>query len=187
MSVAKQHRMTVDEFLAWAIRQDRGKYELQDGYIIMQQSQTWGHADIKVRILLALRAAIERAGVPFYAAPDGMTVRINSETCHEPDALVAPLPEPERLDLEIPNPVIVVEVLSPSSVKRDLMVKLDYFDVASIVHYLVADPEKREIIWHQRAASGGLDPPLAMREGTLRLDPPGIEIDMAGLFGRQQP
>jgi Uma2 family endonuclease len=183
MNVVLPTRMTVDEFLAWAVRQDKGKYELFDGRVVMQQPQTWGHAELRIRIFNLLVAAIERAGVPFYAAPDGMTVRISKHIAFEPDALVAPLPKPERLELEIPNPVLVVEVLSLSSVKRDLADKLaGYFKVANIQHYLVLDPEEREVIWHRRAAGGALEQPLTLREGSLTVDPPGIELAVAEIF-----
>jgi Uma2 family endonuclease len=183
MNVVLPSKMTVDEFLVWALRQEKGKYELFDGRVVMQQPQTWGHADIRWRIANLLAAAIERAGVPHYAAPDGMTVRIGTHVAFEPDALVAPLPKPERLDLEIPNPVIVVEVLSPSSAKRDLTDKLaGYFQVPSIQHYIVLDPEDREIIWHRRAAGGTLEPPVTLREGSLELNPPGITLAIADVF-----
>ena len=183
MNVVLPTRMTVDEFLAWAVRQEQGRYELFDGRVVMQQPQTWGHAELRVRIFNLLAAAIERTCVPFYAAPDGMTVRISEHVAFEPDALVAPLPKPERLDLEIPNPVLVVEVLSPSSVKRDLADKLaGYFKVPTIQHYLVLDPEEREAIWHRRATGGALEPPLTLREGSLMLEPPGIELAVAAIF-----
>jgi Uma2 family endonuclease len=183
MNVVLPTRMTVDEFLAWAVRQEKGKYELFDGRVVMQQPQTWGHADIAWRVANHLAAVIERSGIPYYAAPMGMTVRISEHVAFEPDALVAPLPKPERLDLEIPNPVLVVEVLSPSTAKRDLSDKLaGYFQVASIEHYVVLYPEDREIIWHRRAAGGGLDPPVTLREGSLRLDPPGIALAVADIF-----
>jgi hypothetical protein len=45
-------------------------------------------------------------GVPFYVMPDGATVRIDERTAYEPDALVAPLPEPDDKALEIPDPVM---------------------------------------------------------------------------------
>ncbi|MGQ0673714.1 MAG: Uma2 family endonuclease [Hyphomicrobium sp.] len=89
-----------------------------------------------------------------------------------------------RANLETPNPVIVVEVLSPPSVKRDLADKVaGYFQVPSIVHNLVLDPEDKIVIWHRRAPAGGLEPPATLNEGLLRLDPPGIEIDVARVFG----
>jgi Uma2 family endonuclease len=183
MNIALPTRMTVDEFLAWAVRQEKGRYELFKGRVVMQQPQTWRHAELRARIYNLLVAAIERAGVACYAAPDGMTVRISKDEAFEPDALIAPLPKPEELDLEIPNPVVVVEVLSPTSVKRDLSDKLaGYFQVPSIVHYLVIDPEEREVICYRRAAGGALEPPKPVREGTLKLEPPGIEIDVGDVF-----
>ena len=183
MNVVLPTRMTVDEFLAWAVRQEKGKYELFDGRVIMQQPQRWGHLDCKGRVYIALLNAIEQAKAPFFATTDGATVRIDHATAYEPDALVAPLPYPDKDALEIPNPVLVVEVLSPSSTKRDLADKLaGYFQVASIQHYLVIDPDEREIIWHRRAAGGTLEPPRTLRDGSLALDPPRIELEVSQIF-----
>lgn len=180
-------RLTVDEFLDWSVLQPKGRYELQDGRVIMQQAQNVGHLRTKKRILNVLDAAIKQAGVSLYAMPNGATVRIDSRTAYEPDALVAPLPMPDDTSLEISNPVIVVEVLSPSSVKRDLKDKvIGYFKVASVVHYLVLDPEEKELVWHRRAERGNLAQPQIMTEGILRLDPPGIELDVAEIFSRQE-
>lgn len=183
MNEIAPNRMTVDEFLRWSVCQDQGRYELQDGRVIMQQAKNIAHLKVKGRIYVALLAAIERADLPFYAVPDGATVRIAPYTAYEPDTLVAPLPMPDDASLEIPNPVIVVEVLSPSSVERDLTEKVaGYFQVASIAHYLVLDPNEKEIIWHRRRAGGGLEPPQTVREGALRLDPPGLSLAVADVF-----
>ena len=183
MNLVLPTRMTVDEFLAWAERQERGRYELFDGRVVMQQAQNWGHAELSWHVANAFSVAVARAGVPFYAAPMGMTVRISKNTAFEPDALVAPLPKPASTDLEIPNPVIVVEVPSRSTAKRDRTDKLaGYFKVASIQHYLLLDPAKREVIWHRRAAASADEPPLRLRDGSLRLDPPGIDLALAEMF-----
>ena len=175
--------MTVDEFLVWSARQEKGRYELQDGWVIMQQAQNVGHLKAKKRIVALLDQAIARARIPFYAMPDGATVRIAHRKAYEPDALVAPLPMPDDKELEISNPVIVVEVLSPSSIKRDLADKLaGYFQVASIQHYLVLDPDEKEIIWHCRSKAGGLETPVSLKTGVLRLEPMGIEIRVEDVF-----
>jgi len=181
MNVALPTRMTVDEFLAWSVRQEQqGRYELFNGRVVMQQAQNWGHAQLCLQVHSVLSAAIKRAGVPFYAAPMGMTVRITKDYAFEPDALVAPLPKPRRTDLEIPNPVIVVEVLSPSTAKRDRTDKLTgYFKVPSIEHYLIVDPEQHEVAWYRRAAGETYHPPVRLCEGSLELSPPGIELAVA--------
>ena len=177
-------RMTVDEFLVWSSRQTSGRYELQDGRVIMQQAQNVGHLRTKKWIVTVLDRAVERAGLAFYVMPDGATVRIAPRTAYEPDALVAPLPMPDDAALEISNPVIVVEVLSPGSIKRDLADKVvGYFKVTSIAHYLVLDPVEKQIIWHRRGKGGGLATPEVLSEGSVRLDPPGIEFAVSDVFG----
>jgi hypothetical protein len=161
--------MTVDEFLAWAVRQDKGRYELFDGRVVMQQPQNWGHAELCVGIYNALAAAIDVSGVPFYAAPVGMTVRITKKNAFEPDALVAPLPKPERLDLEIRDPVVVVEVLSRSTAKRDRR-QLPATSRCRDPHYLSSTP-KRPRSPGIGATGRAIQPPVVVREGSLTLDP----------------
>jgi len=85
--------------------------------------------------------------------------------------------------LEIPNPVLVVEVLSRSTAKRDRTDKLTgYFKVPTVADYLLVDPERSEIVWHRRAADGAVQPPAVVRERSLSLDPPGIEVAVADIF-----
>ncbi len=183
MNITLPTHMTVDEFLAWAVRQEEGRYELFDGRVVMQQPQNWSHADLCWRLRGLLIDSIERAGVPFFAAPMGMTVRISEKRAFEPDALVAPLPQPEPTDLEISNPVIVMEVLSRSTARRDRTDKLSgYFKVPSIEHYLIIDPEKHEVLWYRRAADGAHKPAVPAREGALKLDPPGITLELSDIF-----
>jgi Uma2 family endonuclease len=182
MNIALPTRLTVDEFLAWAVRQTEGKYELVDGVVIMQQAQRWGHSKVKAAVYLALQQAIAAAGVPYYAAPDGPTVRISKHNAFVPDALVAPLPEPALDNLEITNPIVVVEVLSPSTVRMDTTTKLDgYFRVASVKHYLIVDPESRTITHHKRGRAAAVKSRI-VRKGVLALNPPGIEIRASDLF-----
>ena len=80
------------------------------------------------------------------------------------------------------NPVIEVEVLSPSTQSIDSSDKLaDYFRVPSIQHYLIVRAKRREIIHHSRTG-----PDIVARIiniGKIVLNPPGIEIDLADVYG----
>jgi Uma2 family endonuclease len=188
MNLVLPHRMTVDEFLAWSVTQptEAGRFELLDGVVIMQQSQQYGHAKTKQNIYRALERAIERAGLPYYAMGEGPTVRIGPRTAFEPDALVAPLPEPDETALEINNPVIVVEVLSPSTARRDATVKLKrYFELDCVRHYLILDWEGRLITHHRRVATGKVETEV-LDSGVLALDPPGLAINVDDVFGPRQ-
>jgi Uma2 family endonuclease len=182
MNVALPSRLTVDQFLAWAVRQQEGKYELIDGVVTMQQAQQWGHSKVKAAVYLALRQAIAASGLAYYAAPDGPTVRIGQHKAFVPDALVAPLPEPPFYSLEIPNPVIVVEVLSPSTARTDATTKLrGYFEVPSVRHYLIVDPDKR-CITHCKRTTDKVTRRI-VRKGAVKLSPPGLKLALTDVFG----
>ena len=99
-----------------------------------------------------------------------MTVRITGRTAFEPDALVVCPPPTDLQTMEIPNPVIVVEVLSPSTAADDHGLKLDgYFSLPSVQHYLILDPDRRVMIHHRRGqARGDRDPHPARRRRAVR-------------------
>jgi Uma2 family endonuclease len=101
---------------------------------------------------------------------------------YQPDALVYCGPPLSGDALEVPNPLVVVEVLSPSNAMKNLRDKLlGYFQVPSIVHYLIVDPDNRLVIHHARGSGDAIATRIVSGQ-PLRLDPPGIEIAVADLF-----
>ena len=180
MSVQPKPRMTVDEFLAWA--EDRpGRYELLDGEVFAMSPERAQHADVKFSVQTALRSAIRRGGLPCRMMPDGMTVRIDRTTAFEPDALVYCGPRTAPDVVEISNPVVIVEVLSPSTKSVDSGNKFTgYFRVPSVMHYLLVDPVGRLVVHHRRGAD--LIETRIVSEGGLRLDPPGLDVALADMF-----
>jgi len=99
--------------------------------------------------------------------------------------LVANFPEPDRNSLEIANPLVVVEILSPSTAKRDLTDKLaGYFSLPVVQHYLVVDPDEETILRYRRAGDGGIESPKTISTGSLQLYPPGIELAHASVFAK---
>jgi Uma2 family endonuclease len=181
MTAVPKTRMTVDEYLAWAMEQP-GRYELLDGAVIAMSPEGAGHAEKKAAVHAALLAGIRARGLGCYALPDGMTVRIDGVTAYEPDALVYCGAKLASAAVEVPNPIIVVEVLSPSTRHIDLSAKLaDYFRLPSVAHYLICDPEKPRIVHHARAAGETILTRI-ISEGSIKLDPPGIELAMADIY-----
>ena len=175
----QKKRMTVDEFIPWAMAQERGRYELVNGEIFMMGPERAAHLRGKAAAHRALAAALQRAGLDCEALPDGGTVRINDRTAYEPDALVYCGARMADNDIEVPNPVIVVEVGSPSTSSTDTGMKFrGYFSLPSVRHYLIIDSEARAITHHERGADGRIVSTLRT-DGSLALDPPGIEVPVA--------
>lgn len=180
MNPLPQMHMSVDEYLAWS-ETNPGRYELVQGEVYAMAAERARHANTRVAVFDALRSALRAAGIPCRAMPDGMTVRISAHTAYEPDALVYCGPRIDPDAVEVKNPIIVVEVSSPSTRRTDAGEKLTgYFRVASIQHYLMVDPDRRTVIHHRRAGDG--IETAFVQDGTLTLEPPGLELPVSSLF-----
>jgi Uma2 family endonuclease len=177
MGALFQHKMTVDDYLAWVEHQP-GRYELYAGSVYAMAPERAIHAEMKFAVQTALAEAIRKAGLPCYMLPDGMTVRVDRDTAHEPDALVYCGPKLPKAAVEVPNPVIVVEVLSPSTRHIDASAKLGgYGSIQSIRHYLIFDPDGRPTLHHERTGADTFVTKV-VRSGALHLDPPGLDVDL---------
>jgi Uma2 family endonuclease len=180
-----KNRMTVNEYLAWAEGQP-GRFELLDGIVHAMTPERAVHAEIKFAVQAALLNGIRRAALPCHMLPDGMTVRIDESTAYEPDALVYCGPKLPPSALDVPNAVVVVEVLSPSSRHIDAASKLaGYFRLPSVAHYLIVDPDKPLIIHHARGAADTILTRI-VREGEIALDPPGLIVALADIYREEQ-
>jgi Uma2 family endonuclease len=181
MSTLAQRKMTVDEFLAWAEGRE-GRWELCNGVPYALPSERTRHAKVKFAAQTALLRSIRKAGMPCHMLPDGVGVRISEHVMYEPDALVYCGPESPGDALEVPNPVILVEVASPSTRDFDNTVKLNgCFSLPSVHHYLIVDPEGPPVI-HYRRQSDGTPLRSVVHEGILALSPPGLEVGVAELL-----
>ena len=208
MNVALRRAMTVDEYLAWSERQsERQRTELINGQVVAHGAGTSGsqpHQSRSATWPFAARS-IAAASLPCEVMTDGVAVRIDEHTAYEPDALVhcgETLPGETMI---VANPMIIVEVLSPTTKHTDTSAKLiGYFKLPSVVHYLVIDPDARSVTHLRRDGV-----PHRLASGPLRLDPPGLDLtdrrparpglieraswphtrslarDLRGLFGRQ--
>ncbi len=173
--------MTVDEFLLWYVDQP-GRFELYAGQVYAMSPERSYHAETKYAVQKELERAIKAAKIPCRMLPDGMTVRVDVDTAHEPDALVYCGQKLPPKSVEVPNPTIVVEVLSPSTRYIDASAKLKgYFSLKSVKHFLIVDPGQPPLILHSRQADGSILTQM-MGKGRLRLDPPGIEVQIARFF-----
>lgn len=180
MSAAPQ-RMTADEFLAWAMEQPQGThYELVAGQVVAMAPERATHGRVKARLARFIGNAIDAAGLPCETYVDSMAVRVNADTIYEPDVMVrcgAPL---ESNAIEVTDPVIIIEIVSPSSTKRDTGSKLaGYLSIPSVHHYLIVLTDNPTIIHHRRDDTGSIATSI-LRDDAVWLDPPGIAL--SGIF-----
>ena len=118
-------------------RDDRLRWELLEGELVMTPAPRMEHQHIQMRLAARLLAVVDDSlnviGAPF-------DVRLSDETVLQPDILVAPYRRFDQSVLSGP-PLLAVEILSPSTRRRDLMTKLDILQRAGCPHYWVIDPD----------------------------------------------
>lgn len=177
MSEPLPRSLDVEAFLEWAMSRSE-RYELVEGTPIAMAPERAAHARKKGAVYRALVEAIGAKGLDCEAFTDGMTVKIDDATAYEPDAVVHCGPPIAGDALLVTHPVIVVEVLSPSSRGRDAGAKLaDYFRLPTVAHYLLVHAERPTVIHHARRERGEISTRI-LSEGVIALEPPGIELDL---------
>ncbi len=140
-----------------------------------------GHVRAQTAAQAALARAIRAAGLDCEALGDGVTVEIGEDGDFEPDALVNCGPRLRNTDTVATNPVVIVEVQSPSTGWRDETDKLlGYFTVPSLRHYLMVNSHRRVLV-HCRRKPTGYDTTI-LTAGPLLLDPPGLQLDVEEFF-----
>jgi Uma2 family endonuclease len=183
MSEPAEKLMTVDEFLVWAEGRE-GKWELHDGRPVEKNTamapERSRHGLVKSFAGATFVNATRRLAGPCRTYIDSLAVRVAQRT-YIPDIVVV-CSEIEDHETATSTPIVVVEVLSPSTAAFDHGAKLEgYFSLPSLAHYLIVDPDRQAAILHSRGREGVIETRI-LHEGEVRLDPPGLAFELSELF-----
>ena len=141
MVIERVRKMSIEEFLDFVETREEW-YEYIDGEPYPMTTPTFRHNIIGSNIAFSLRSLL--AGSNCKVLGMGQGVRAGETRLLVPDVCVvceAPLLEADTRILL--NPILVVEITSPSSIDRDRVMKRDsYGDVSSIQAYLVVDQHR---------------------------------------------
>lgn len=183
MTVQSKIRMTVPEFFTWAETQPEGRFELSDGEVIAMSPERMRHSLVKGAVYRALGDAIREARLSCVAYPDGPVVVVDENTARVPDASVECGVDQEPDSVTLKAPIILVEVLSPSTERTDHTMKLvEYFSLPSVRHFLILDPWKNAVVHHASSEAGPIITRI-FREGEIELSSPGMRVAVSRLLG----
>ena len=144
-------RMTLAEFLEWDDGTDR-RYQLVDGVPVMMAPATEAHGELAAALVIEIRSRLKPPCRVISEA--GITVPDRSDTYYVADLAVTCAPrEPGRR--MVAEPVLIVEVLSPSTEPVDRLRKVaDYRTLPSVQEILVVFPDERRVELQRRTADG---------------------------------
>ncbi len=183
MAEPAEKRWTVEEFLAWDDGSDR-RYELVDGRIVAMAPPSEAHAAIVINLGAELRSRLEPPCRVLGEAGVGLTDR--DDTYYQADLAVTCSP-PDRARHHVQDPVLIVEVLSPSTEVHDRGRKVEaYSRLPSVQEILLVSSEERRVRSWRRDGHRWIVEDL-IGEAELRLDtvpdpiPPATIYDRSGL------
>ena len=140
--VAMAKRWTLDEL--HRLPDDGNKYELVFGELFVTPAPTEQHETILARLSAVLVPYVTAHSLGAVFHPRAIVRFEDSEV--EPDLFVRALRSKTRRDWDAaPAPLLVVEVLSPTTRRRDLVNKRELYLEVGVAEYWVIDPEQRVV------------------------------------------
>ena len=138
--------MTLEQFLAWEDRQEL-RWEFDGFQPVAMNGGTLEHSTIQSNLLAAL--VNHPRGKPCRAHGSHLKIEVAGRIRY-PDAFVVCTPVPPGAKV-VAEPVVVFEILSPSTANEDLVVKsADYRATPSIQRYVILQQQQAGAIMFTR-------------------------------------
>lgn len=183
MNIQSKMPLTPSEFIVWNIGRE-GKREFVNGKVVEQMmiNTTRNHARLCTNVLVELTKKLDALEFGIGSA-DFAVETLNG--IRYPDVFVdKTVAESKPDDLAARHPVLLVEVLSPSSYTRDFGEKVeDYQLLPTLLHYVVlAQDEARAWVWSKQG-DGWQGPDQVSGQGaSINLVGLGIELNVTAIY-----
>lgn len=129
-----------------ALPEDGLRYEIMEGVLSMTPAPEPEHQRINKKIAFCLYGQIDAKGLGeiFYAPID---VTLSDNNVFQPDVLVILREHLDRVQEKriVGAPDLVVEILSPSSLVTDRVIKRRAYEAAGVTEYWLVDPKQQAI------------------------------------------
>ncbi|MCS7031396.1 MAG: Uma2 family endonuclease [Gloeomargarita sp. SKYG116] len=174
-------RLTLDEFLRW----DDGSeslYELENGQLIPMPAES----EVNQRIAMFLILYLGRLGIGANRLRRGTEIMVSSGTVgvRVPDLVILSEELAQVMQgatrslvtLEMPPPLLVVEIVSPGQEKRDYRYKRSEYAARAIPEYWIVDPLQNKVTilewvegWYEECIFTGQENLVSPQLGTLSI------------------
>jgi len=163
--------MSVEEYLELDRKSSDARYEYADGYAYLMSGGTPQHALMIGNFQGELNRRFEQRRSPCLSYPADATVRLSETRYVHPDVVVT-YDEQDLASTDVlRSPCVVVEVLSPSTERRDRNQKFDWYRACSSIQEIVFVRTDLPLIEVYRRRS-------TERQWLLQIYGPGEEIEL---------
>ena len=178
MNVALQKPMTVAQFLEWEERQPL-RYEFDGIGPVAMTGGTSGHSAIQRNLAISIGGRLRGKPCQFYGSD--LKFQVTEGHIRYPDGMVVCSPV-HRTATVIHDPVVVFEVLSPSTTRTDRIVKgREYQATPSVSRYVMLEQDGIGATVYARSGDAWTFE-LLVAGSLLALPEIGVELPLAELY-----
>lgn len=169
------------------------RVELIDGYFYEMEAPTKKHQVILQEILIQLTSQIRKnkGGCKVYMAPSDVQLDESNKTIVQPDLFILCNKDMIKNSRRtVGAPEFVIEVLSESTRKKDMTLKLNKYEACGVKEYWIIDPNKEYIIkyFFENMSLTNIYTfndivPLELYEGKISVDFSEIKSEIIDEFG----
>jgi Uma2 family endonuclease len=185
MATALNPKIRVEEFLEFVFPPDT-KFELIDGAIYAMAGGSPAHNRVQANLMRYLGQVLRGSGCRPYG-PD-QALQTMAHTTRYPDVTIYcsdPASNEKTQSKLIPDPRVVIEVLSPSTRNFDQSRKVEeYQSLASVQTVAIIDPEDEWVRVYQRETNGQWDVIPRAETNDITLPSLGVTIPKEEIFAR---
>lgn len=175
--------MTVSAFLDWERRQAE-RHEFIGGEVRLMTGGTANHSRIVRNLANRLNDALDPRGCEAFA--DSLKV-VAAEQVHYPDVVATCESVPGDADV-IGSPVLIAEVLSPSTAKLDTGRKWEnYQTLPGLAAYLLVAQDRMRVELYTRHDGGWLYRALLRPEDRVEVPALGLSLPLTAVYERVVP
>ena len=181
MSEPAPRGMTVDEFLRWEDGTDT-RYELVGGFVYAMAPPAPAHGALLARLAGLIDAALRSRRPCMVQGEAGIARPDRNDTCYIADLAITcqPLRPEDRL---MRDPILIVEILSPSTTAFDRQTKVpDYRRISMVQEILLIDSQSVFAEVLRREGDHWITEIVQGPAATLSLSSVPLTIPMAELY-----
>jgi len=181
MVIERVQKMSVEQFLDFAENAEE-RYEYIDGEPIEMTGGKLNHFRLINRLQQLLESLLPDSDCEVLGS--GMLLRVGDASLVSPDVIVVcGEPETESDTRILLNPILVVEVTSPSSIDYDRVVKRDFYEsVDSIQAYLIVDQHRMLVELYARGETGWHLQTFSQSDDELQLEALNCSLSLRDIY-----
>jgi Uma2 family endonuclease len=178
MSLPLRKPMTLAEFLAWEERQPL-RYEFDGVGPVAMTGGTFGHSAIQRNLAFSFTARLRGKPCQFHGSD--LKFQVAEGRIRYPDGMVVCSPV-DRNATMVQDPVVVFEVLSPSTARNDRIIKArEYQATASVKRYVMLEQDGVGATVYARSGDAWTHE-ILVADSTLALPEIGVDLPLAELY-----